>query len=731
MESLEADLEALKEDNRGTKEMLQQLTQQLATLMTREPHEPPLERSQRQPEQHPLQNPEQREGNYKPNSRTDLPNFTNDSPDEWLRRAERFGPGHKCRRALNILIVQEEEKSQEDFQEEDWAPLEHCSQEEGTLFTTYVSLNSIMRLTQQHKTMKEELSLPVSEFHNYGIVMGNEHTVQGHRICHNIPLKIQDLFIIQDFLPLDLSSTDVILGMQWLKTRVDTFTLWAINIMKFMLNNTIYTIRGDASLNKTTISFKVVERELKRSHICAVELHQLITRFLRLTGYYRRFKNYFHWDSDAQEAFHKLKVAMIFTLVLALPNFSQKFVVETDASGHSIGAILMQEGRPVTYFSHGFKEQHYLMLHPFIIRTNQYSLKFLFGQKEIHSEYHKWITKLMGFNFQIQYKEGKKNETADALSRAPQLSKVVVAPMCTAQGVDVTTINKELVLYKDTLIEGSTSFPHYSIQQRSLLYKDRWVLPLTSTLLSTLLRLLQPLPIPNMIWEVLSMDFTQDQPKSKGYDSILVIKVIKLRGIPRSIVTDRGTVFTSAFRKALNKLQGTELKMSSSYHSQTDGQTEMMTPFKAVYGRDPPTLTRYGSPMSLIDVVDTYLKERDDTLQLLKEHLLATHPRFSRPYLIQECIGQVAYKLELLNSITIHPIFHISQLCNALGNSIYFLVKWADLPNFEATWELTSSLHQQFPNFHLEDKVKLMGGSIDKAPRTYARRKKAQSPISQ
>ncbi|CAA7388549.1 unnamed protein product [Spirodela intermedia] len=446
------------------------------------------------------------------------------------------------------------------------------------------------------------------------------------------------------------------------------------------------------------------------------------------------------------------------------------------------------------------------MLHPFIIQTDQYSLKFLLDQKEIHSEYHKWVIKLMGFNFQIQYKEGKKNTTVDALSRAAQLREAVVAIMCIAQGIDVTKINKEvedderLSKIKIALIEGSTSFPHYSIQQGSLLYKTKLVLPLTSILLSTLLRefhdiplgahagflktyqqiaqhiywpamkkrikqhinectlcqlnkvltlspigLLQPLPILNMTWEDLSMDFI-GLPKSKCCDSILVIvdrinkfghfiplrhlftakdiaqifakESIKLHGIPRSIVTDRGTVFTSTFWKALNKLQGIELKMSSFYHPQTDEQTEVlrsdwlhwdelncntshhsaikMTPFKVVHGWDPPTLTCYGSPMSPIIAVNTYLKERNDTLQLLKEHLLAAQskmkaqvdkhqrdrvkwkakkklsPRIFGPYPIQERIGQVAYKLELPSSITIYPIFHISQLCKALGNSAYY-----------------------------------------------------------
>ncbi|CAA6667720.1 unnamed protein product [Spirodela intermedia] len=81
MESLEADIEALKEDNKGTDEILQQFTQQLIILVTRLPHETPQEQTQRQLEPQPLQNLQQREGIYKPNCQTELPNF---NEFEWL-----------------------------------------------------------------------------------------------------------------------------------------------------------------------------------------------------------------------------------------------------------------------------------------------------------------------------------------------------------------------------------------------------------------------------------------------------------------------------------------------------------------------------------------------------------------------------------------------------------------------------------------------------------------------
>lgn len=117
--------------------------------------------------------------------------------------------------------------------------------------------------------------------------------------------------------------------------------------------------------------------------------------------------------------------------------------------------------------------------------------------------------------------------------------------------------------------------------------------------------LLQPLEVPKNVWEEVSLDFITHLPNSQGFTFILVIVdrfsksahfgalpthytalkvaqlfmdiVGKLHGLPKSIVSDRDAIFLSKFWQELFTLQGTTLKMSSSYHPQTDGQTDGQT----------------------------------------------------------------------------------------------------------------------------------------------------------
>jgi hypothetical protein len=125
--------------------------------------------------------------------------------------------------------------------------------------------------------------------------------------------------------------------------------------------------------------------------------------------------------------------------VLTMPDFAKVFTVECDASTYGFGAVMLQQGHPIAFFSRAVAPRHhalaayereliglvqavrhwrpYLWGRRFIVKTDHYSFKYLLDQRLATIPQHHWVGKLLGFDFTVEYRSGAANIVVDALSR--------------------------------------------------------------------------------------------------------------------------------------------------------------------------------------------------------------------------------------------------------------------------------------------------------------------------
>lgn len=186
-----------------------------------------------------------------------------------------------------------------------------------------------------------------------------------------------------------------------------------------------------------------------------------VRQFLGLSGFYRRFilkyshvgkplfnllkkDQKFEWSNECQEAFETLKKKLCEAPILVFPDFSQEFLLFTDASGVAIGALLAQgsikKNNAIAYFSRALKgaeinystyEKEALAIHDSIKHFRQYLYANKFTvitdhkplltmlEAENNGRVQKMRLKLQGYDFKIIHTPGKENLSADALSRNP------------------------------------------------------------------------------------------------------------------------------------------------------------------------------------------------------------------------------------------------------------------------------------------------------------------------
>lgn len=273
----------------------------------------------------------------------------------------------------------------------------------------------------------------------------------------------------------------------------------------------------------------------------------------------------------------------------------------------------------------------------------------------------KALLKLMGLKYSVMYKKGLENGAANALSRVETQPTIFSLSYCTPQWLEVVaggylTDPQAKELLTELSVTGSNN-KGFSLQQGIIRHKGRFWLGANKEAQQAILLslhssgigghsgvqatyqrvkalfswpalkqfveqfvkscsicqqaksehikkpgLLSPLPIPKEAWNMVSMDFISGLPKSKNYDTILVVidkfskyghfipmchpftalsvaqayldNVYKLHGLPKVLITDRDPLFTSNVWQELCKLTDTKMNMSTANHPETDGQTE-------------------------------------------------------------------------------------------------------------------------------------------------------------
>jgi hypothetical protein len=152
----------------------------------------------------------------------------------------------------------------------------------------------------------------------------------------------------------------------------------------------------------------------------------------------------FKWDAEQQQAFEALKKAISQPPVLKMADFSEQFIVQTDASGVALGAVLSQEvdgiRQPVAYASRTLTSQErkaastyeleclavlfamdkfrkYIEHCPFVLETDNQALSWLLSHPRQLGKIGRWVAKISSLKFEVRHIRGTENVVADALSR--------------------------------------------------------------------------------------------------------------------------------------------------------------------------------------------------------------------------------------------------------------------------------------------------------------------------
>ncbi|XP_026459814.1 uncharacterized protein LOC113360524 [Papaver somniferum] len=432
--------------------------------------------------------------------------------------------------------------------------------------------------------------------------------------------------------------------------------------------------------------------------------------FLGLAGYYRKFVKDFG------------KISAPLTQLLKKDAFQWPIAFHSKPLAEKNKNLAVYDKEMLAIISAIQKWRHYLLGRHFKIYTDHKSLKYFLDQKISSLEQQKWLSKLLGYDYEIIFRPGKDNAAADALSLQSSFHYSLTAPVFSG----VTEIMHEC--HNDTeygeliqrLVADPTYKRNYSYVAGILRYKGRIVVVSTSSWCSKFLQEFHSTPIGGHSGFLRTYKRVQHNFYWKGLKQSVKNFILHFEVCQRN---KSEAVSPPGFLNPLPiPTDNTQLCRSSAYHPQSDGQTEVtnrtlecylrcfagmkptdwskwlpwaewwyntsfhsairMSPYQALYSRPPPAVTAY-LPVQNEKYADSHRTERlfsvDDWVYLRLQPYRQTtvsqqsfsklSPKFYGPFRILEKIGSVAYKLELPASSRIHPVVHVSQLKLKAGST--------------------------------------------------------------
>uniref|UniRef100_A0A2N9IZ08 Integrase catalytic domain-containing protein n=1 Tax=Fagus sylvatica TaxID=28930 RepID=A0A2N9IZ08_FAGSY len=247
------------------------------------------------------------------------------------------------------------------------------------------------------------------------------------------------------------------------------------------------------------------------------------------------------------------------------------------------------------------------------------------GQGKLNQRHARWLEYIETFPYVIRYKQGKENIVADALS-SEACDKAAFGKFYKHDGylfkerkLCVPSCSMRELLVREA--HGGGLMGHFGVKKTLDILHEHFFWPKMKRDVNRICGrcitcrkakskvlphgLYTPLPVPSEPWVDISMDFVLGLPRTKrGRDSIFVVvdrfskmahfipchktddatniadlffrEIVRLHGVPRSIVSDRDVKFLSYFWKVLWGKLGTKLLFSTTCHPQTDGQTEVV-----------------------------------------------------------------------------------------------------------------------------------------------------------